>query len=138
MGRVIVFLIVISGALPPHSNAISEDGSNNANSHASVVLRDPFWPVGYKPTWMQDREEDTRQQVLAGKNGKSDWNAAMNQVVINGVSSRSGNEYVAVINNEVKRIGESVSLWHGGISYTWLVESITPPGSVKLRRVSAQ
>ena len=68
----------------------------------------------------------------------SNWKDAMKKVVINGVSSRADDEFFAVINGQVKSIGETVTLKHEGTIYTWAVDSITPPGSVKLRRVSAK
>ena len=136
--RGVIFTLMFISLAQQSSAVEPQNGSNNASTGAVSVLRDPFWPVGYKPAWTQSKEEYVQQQILTGKNGKTDWSIAMGQVVINGVSSRGGNEYVAVINNEVKLVGEAVSLWHGGTFYTWAVESISPPGSVKLRRVSAE
>jgi hypothetical protein len=137
--RILVVIFLLSSfAGPILSTAKPSDGTNNAKKGVVVASRDPFWPVGYRPEQPQDKKEVARQQILIGKNGTTDWNVAMNQVVINGVSSRGGNEYVAIINNEVKTVGESVSVLFRGTHYTWQVESIAPPGSVKLRRISAQ
>lgn len=111
-------------------------GTNNAKNVS--VLRDPFWPVGYQPASMPGSVEKDVEKTLTAASGSTDWKAAMKQVVINGVSSRSGNEYVAVINNEVKTVGESISVFYDGVRYTWTVQSITPPKSVQLRRVSAR
>jgi hypothetical protein len=98
----------------------------------SITARDPFWPVGYEPE-KPENVEVMKLQTLADKN----WNEAMKQVVIQGVSRVSG-EYCAIINTKTKRVGESVSVEYGGVRYTWRVDGITPPGSVKLRRVSAE
>lgn len=124
----VMFLIGVVGGVPQISSAKSGDGSVHA-------LRDPFWPTGYEPKIKGNPTAGTIQQRL---NGDIDWNKAMKQVVINGVSSRAEDEYIAVINNEVKSVGESVSIWYGGTRYTWKVDNITPPGSVKLRRVFAE
>ena len=134
----LVLLLGFCGLMPNISQAETGGGTNNANKEVVAIARDPFWPVGYQPKRIQGQEEIARQQILAGPNSETDWDVAMSQVIINGVSSRGGNEYIAVINNEVKMLGESVSIWFGGTRYTWKVESIAPPGSVKLRRVTAQ
>ena len=124
-------LVGMAGVLPKLSMAESNDGRINAKEDVAFVKRDPFWPVGYTPEREGSPSETTPEQ---GVGGSADWDEAMKQVIINGVSSRADNEYVAVINNEVKSVGEFVSIWLGGTRYTWVVDSITPPGSVKLRR----
>ncbi len=125
------FLMGVAGVFPQLSMAESNDGRINAKENVVSVKRDPFWPVGYTPEGEGDPTEITPKQ---GVGSSDDWDEAMKQVIINGVSSRADNEYIAVINNEVKSVGESVSAWLGGTRYTWVVDSITPPGSVKLRR----
>ncbi len=120
------------GVFPQISLAEINNGKVNAKEVA--VKRDPFWPVGYTPRQVQGSTAKAQQKM----SGRVDWDNAMKQVVINGVSSRAGNEYVAVINNEVKTLGESVSISYGGARYTWKVDGITPPGSVKLRRHSVE
>jgi hypothetical protein len=119
------------GVFPQISLAEVNNGKVNAKEVVVAVKRDPFWPVGHTPRQVEG--PTTKMQ-----SGSIDWDNAMKQVVINGVSSRAGNEYVAVINNEVKILGESVSISYGGSRYTWKVDGITPPGSVKLRRHSVE
>ncbi|MCK4564048.1 MAG: hypothetical protein KAU94_05190 [Verrucomicrobia bacterium] len=125
------FLMGVAGVSPQLSMAESNDGRINAKEDVASVRRDPFWPVGHTPEREGNPIAITPKQ---GVGGSIDWDEAMKQIVINGVSSRADNEYIAVINNEVKSVGESVSTWLGGTHYTWVVDSITPPGSVKLRR----
>lgn len=122
------------GMFPQRSLAETNNGKVNAIEADVAVKRDPFWPVGYTPRQVQGSTTKTQRKV----SGSIDWDNAMKQVVINGVSSRAGNEYVAVINNEVKTLGETVSIRYGGARYTWKVDGITPPGSVKLRRDSVE
>lgn len=129
----ILLLLGIVGFPPQPSQAKRNTGSVNALQGKAAGLRDPFWPVGYKPKPVVGSTTGMIQQMMSGD---IDWNEAMKQVVINGVSSRAGGEYIAIINNEVKSVGESVSIWYGGSRYTWKVDGIAPPGSVKLRRVS--
>ena len=125
------FLVGMAGVLPQLSMAESNDGMINVKENVASVRRDPFWPVGHTP----EREGNpTAITPKRGISGSIDWDEAMKKVVINGVSNRADDEYIAVINNEVKSVGESVSIWLGGTRYTWVVDRITPPGSVKLRR----
>ena len=112
------------------------DGIDNAKV-SKATARDPFWPVGYKPKWSIEKESDAHIEVV-GKEGSTDWNKAMEQVEIQGVSSRAGNEFYAVINGEIKSAGETVSVTVDDVNYTWMIEGISPPSSVKLRRVSAR
>lgn len=131
IGLLICAVIPVSG----QSNAL--DGMIDAKKEKADLKRDPFWPVGFAPTNLDDeaaRKAKEAQKASLNKN----WNAAMKNIVINGVSSRADDEFFAVINGEVKRAGDAVALNFEGTVYTWTVESITPPGSVKLRRVTAQ
>lgn len=108
-------------------------GMNDAQIEPATSKRDPFWPVGYVPRELQKKAE----VVVKKPTESSDWSGAMKKVVINGVSSRANNDFFAVVNGEVKSVNDTVSVTHGGITYTWAVANIKPPGSVKLRRVSA-
>ncbi len=105
---------------------------------APAVKRDPFWPVGYLPDRIRDAQLTDSQRALKSISGNEDWGAAMKGVAINGVSSRGNSEFFAVINGQVRRVGERVAVSHGGMSYTWVIDGIKPPGSVKLRRISVQ
>lgn len=122
---------------PQFVRSETESGKVRAKQKAGAVLRDPFWPVGYEPETVYRSEESDTPVRRKATPGGIDWEEAMKQVRINGVSSRA-EEYIAVINNEVKSVGEQVSIEYAGVKYTWKVESITPPGSVKLRRHVAE
>lgn len=113
------------------SQAKNISGTNDAPNDSSMSKRDPFWPIGYVPESLK-KKASVKKPVVS-----NDWNGAMKKVVINGVSSRSNNDFFAVINGGVKSVNDTISVVHGGITYTWAVASIKPPGSVKLRRVSA-
>ena len=112
-------------------------GTNDALEQEAVLKRDPFWPVGYTPKKIKSviPSENPKQSSVKVDNS---WNEAMKKVVINGVSSRADNAYIAVINGQIKSIGDTITINHGGTIYTWAVDGIEPPGSVKLRRVSAR
>lgn len=131
-GLVLLFAIGVAGVCFGNNSSSEKDHAVDAKKICVAPLRDPFWPVGFEPT-KKVNVEVIKQQSLADKN----WNEAMKQVSIQGVSSSSG-EYYAIINAEARRVGESVSVEFGGMRYTWKIDRIAPPGSVKLRRVSVE
>ena len=96
--------------------------------------RDPFFPVGYH---VKVAEQEKIAEVKKPLTLNEGWDNAMELVVINGVSSVSG-EHIAMINCETKKVGETVTVEYSGLHYTWRVDKIAPPGMVKLKRVSAE
>lgn len=133
----LTFLVGLNAVSDVNLNTNQVDGIDGAKVSAVAAQRDPFWPVGYTPKWIIEKQPKEEGAAVKYK-GTIDWNEAMEQVAIQGVSSRSGNEFYAVINAEVKSTGETVSVKIGDVSYTWMIEGISPPSSVKLRRVSAE
>ena len=133
---IVVLGLSVGMGMPTHAQTKLVGGTDDALTQKPVVQRDPFWPVGYQPEPVE--EAATEQKEIVIPKVSSNWNEAMKKVVINGVSSRASNEFFAVINGQVKSVGDTVTLSHEGTIYTWAVDSITPPGSVKLRRVSAR
>lgn len=121
-------------AAPAFSERTGGSGTNDAQQSASNAKRDPFWPVGYVP---ESAVKAVAEKQIAKSTANKDWSGAMKKVVINGVSSKGKNEFFAVINGELKGVDDTFSVQHGGTVYTWAVASIQPPGSVRLRRVSA-
>jgi hypothetical protein len=136
-----IFVLALGLCLSAVPSAFSQTnksgGTNDAKKDESVFKRDPFWPVGYVPENLKKAAVEN-DQIVTAPAVNNNWNEAMKKVVINGVSSRSDDEFFAVINGQVKSVGDTVTLNHEGTVYTWAVDSINPPGSVKLRRVSAQ
>lgn len=120
-----------------YSQTKQADGIDVALVDVSTVQRDPFWPVGYTPKWVVGNKPVEQGKVVE-QVGSIDWDEAMKQVAIQGVSSRAGNKFFAVVNGQVKGAGETVSVQVDGVGYTWMIERISPPSSVKLRRVSAK
>ena len=117
--------------------ASQSDGIDDAKDSTVALHRDPFWPVGYTPKWVTEKQQQEQGAAVVKQPESIDWNKAMEQVAIQGVSSRAGNEFYAVINGQVRSTGETVSVQIGEVSYTWMIDGISPPSSVKLRRVSA-
>ena len=132
-------LLLVAGMLQSGlCDGQARGGTDSANnSTIDSAARDPFWPVGYTPERMAETEASD-EVAAAAENENADWNTAMKQLVINGVSSRADNEFFAVINGQIKTVGETVAVVLGSSTYSWVVEGIAPPSSVKLRRVSVK
>jgi hypothetical protein len=133
----LTFLVGLKAASAANIETSPADGMDDAKVGTVVVQRDPFWPVGYTPKWIIEKKPQVQGQVVE-KEKSIDWNKAMEQVAIQGVSSRAGNEFFTVINGQVKSTGETVSVQLGDVNYTWMIENISPPSSVKLRRMTTQ
>jgi len=131
----VLLATLLAGLVMPAKGAGISSGTNNANEDRVAEKRDPFWPVGYTP-------KQSMRSAQQGSSGaapvSSSWDEAMKKVVINGVSSRKDNESFAVINGDVKRVGDTVSIRLGNLTYTWAVDGIESKGSVKLRRMSVR
>jgi hypothetical protein len=137
----VVVMILIAGftgtANFAHAQKAGTNGTNDALEHTAIPKRDPFWPVGYVPRNITSLVPSIKPEQSNEKVDNS-WNEAMKKLEINGVSSRAKDAYCAVINGQVKSVGDTVTINHGGTIYTWAVDGIEPPSSVKLRRVSAR
>ena len=131
---VVVVSVFITIAGPLDSEAETGDSADDA-SKALLDQRDPFWPVGYTPAGLVKIEQPIEAERPVVHQG---WGEAMKQIVINGVSSKGKDNFYAVINGQIKSEGETISVKLGDTVYSWVVSSIKPPSSVKLRRVSGQ
>jgi hypothetical protein len=130
--RVLVVLCLLAIA----AEAETAEGTQAAKEQGASVKRDPFWPVGYAPKSLKQAAPNSADPKKP-QTGNA-WSQAMKKVVINGVSSKANNEFIAVINGEIKGVNDLVMIRHENTMYTWVVDMVKPPGSVKLRRVSAQ
>jgi len=94
-------------------------------------LRDPFWPVGYFPdNWKTDQPTAESPAFTAS----SDWDAPMALVRISG-TSQMGGKAVAIINGDLKEIGDFVEVRYNGRVYQWKLKDINSSGKVRLERI---
>jgi len=125
-----LFLFVMEAIILP-LHVCAEETKQKDPACVYITKRDPFWPVGFVSKNLGKNNKIENK----GPKGPVDWKEAMNNVKINGVSKK-GTEYVAIINNRVKKVGDIVVLTFKGSRYEWIVESITAAGSensVKLK-----
>ena len=95
-------------------------------------LRDPFWPVGFFPeNWQADEPDENAPSPTSG----SDWDAPAAQIRVTG-TSRMDDKTVAIINGDLKEVGDSVEVSYGGRIYQWKLKEINASGKVRLERVS--
>lgn len=133
-GGISLVLTLATACIVLPAEGSDRSGTNDAKKVEAAIKRDPFWPVGYVPEEVvQAAPEKGPEEVPVGS-----WKEAMKMVSIDGISRSAGSEYYAVINGQVKSAGDTVSVQLGNSLYTWAVDSIEPPGSVKLRRVTVR
>ncbi len=93
------------------------------------MLRDPFWPVGYYPPDWQSADMNEDVSALPGSN----WDVPTKLIRVTG-TSRMGNQTAAIINGEVKSIGDLVEIRYEGQVYQWTLKDVKPSGKVSLER----
>ncbi len=95
-------------------------------------LRNPFWPVGYLPeSWAKTGEDEPSAPP------DTSWAEPKAQLRVSG-TSQMGDQTVAIVNNEIKSIGELVEIRHNGRVYQWKVQDIQPDGTVNLERYAVK
>jgi len=93
------------------------------------ALRDPFWPVGWKPpTFGRDGSGDE------DRSGLIRWDEATRLLHVNGLSRKAGGGYVAFL-ADIGIVEESqvVSVQYRGLTYRWRIKRITAEGIVPQR-----
>lgn len=114
-----------SPALPAPSTAVEAP----ADPAAPAELRDPLWPVGYKPpppkSKMEIKAEAVAKPVIVEAAPK--WDEALKLVNVKGIMKRSGG-YMAVINNQICSEKDTISAVYDGRKYTWRIGTIGERG----------
>ncbi len=101
-----------------------------AEAAPPVELRDPFWPVGYKPPPPKSKtakKVDEAPKPAAPVEIPPKWDEARKQVNVKGIMKRAGG-YMAVINNQVCSENDTISTTYDGRKYVWRIGTITEKG----------
>lgn len=95
------------------------------NPDAGVILRDPFWPVGYVPPAVAGRESLSARNsgTESGNPNKIPVSDLTAMLKIGGVV-RKGGRFYATINGFTVQTGEVVTAVSGGNIYQFIVEKI--------------
>jgi len=93
-------------------------------------LRDPFWPIDFFPPNWQRKVED--QGALNSGNADG-WTEASAKLRVGG-TSRLGDRAAAIINGELKSVGEKVEVLHEGKTYQWEIIGIGVTGQIQLKK----
>lgn len=100
-------------------------------------LRDPFRPVGYRsplaPADAPAPTPPTPQPSPRFAPPPELWEEARRLMVVQGITSGGGRR-MAMINNRVVSVGDTVELLYGGFLFRWIVDALDEHG-VGLKRV---
>jgi hypothetical protein len=129
-------ILLMGAALrAPSQDASSSVASATATERSPVqeILRDPFWPVGFFPEGWRSQSETQSEAGLEG----SGWKAAYAKINISG-TSRLGGKTAAIVNGELKVVGDSVLVLHDGLTYQWEIVGIESDGRIQLKRLGVR
>ncbi len=127
----ILLLALASGEIRAADEAAPAVPSAAEGEKSSRMMRDPFWPVGYRPTQSSGATESRAPSPEKGTDPvhfsslSPEEQAMIRRSMVVGGVLRLGTSYIAYINNSVVRAGELLRLDAGGRSYVFRVRSIS-------------
>lgn len=96
---------------------------------AQEPLRDPFWPIGFFPEgWKKKSSAQGGAEV-----DSTGWKVASAKIQISG-TSRLGGRTAAIVNGQLKGVGEMIEVTHEGKVYQWQIVGIDGEGRVQLKK----
>ncbi|MDZ4198949.1 MAG: hypothetical protein U1E27_06650 [Kiritimatiellia bacterium] len=117
--------------------------SSMSQLRAEEPLRNPFWPVGYRPAARPgarvtaDPKTAAEQAALEAVRLEQAWGTARARLVIQGISRVGDTRAIALINGKATEAGETVSLALDGMVFRWRIKAIDLSG-VDLERVDVR
>lgn len=103
--------------------------------------RDPFWPVGYDPETARieaERGGKSPDEIAAEEDKlKQNWGKAQAMLKISGLSRMGDQGYFAIVNGQMLRAGDTVSIEIPAGMFVWKIVDISSDG-VKLRRLQVR
>jgi hypothetical protein len=104
---------------------------SRTNRFLNKSLRNPFWPVGHVPEgWDAGASSAVSKKLM----DESDWAAPAAKIRVSG-TSRMGNQTVAIINGDIKEVGDLIFVEYNDRIYKWKLNGVKATGKVSLERV---
>lgn len=119
--------ILLMGTAAGHSEP-AESATNAApEAIALESLRDPFWPVGFRPVPVSEKqihEQVSRIREL------THWPT----LALRGITRTGKGEYIAIIEGVgLVEPGDIISMRKGGLIYRWRINDVTAEGISRTR-----
>ena len=117
-----------TAAAPGAESAVATDIEPPMDTEVShEALRDPFWPVGWKPAPIDATAPENPK-------GPIRWNEAARKLEVTALSRGADGRYFAIVKDiGVVEKGDTLSVEHEGLLYRWRVKDITSRGIVPER-----
>ena len=136
---ILIYLTVCIGVCSV--SAWGQDTDATPSDLAKSELRDPFWPVGYYPeSFMNTEEEEPEENIQDTEPEEKElplfWDEAQRQIMITGNSDMGRSGQFAIINGQLLKEGDFVTIDYKDYIYQWELMSIDE-GAVKLKRAAA-
>jgi len=119
---------VHTGALAAGAARISAGATGSVEtSSTNLMVRDPFWPVGYSPG-QEEPANLPAPQVEKRPEAPPRWKEATRSLRIKGVLRVSAGKYVAMINDRIVGEGDLIEAFFSGRKYRWRIKSVSREG----------
>lgn len=134
MTRTILILlplaVLLAGSAAPAQTGVVESAAvtNEVPPVDIMTLRDPFWPVGWRPpNFGREDVEDTGTAALQ-------WEAAGRRLAVTGLSKKADGGYLAILKGAgLVETGDTIAVKYQGLTYKWKVTKITNTGIIRER-----
>ena len=124
-----IFICMIL-AMGVASHGVGAEDSTNTPSARAVSpesLRDPFWPVGFRPIPKSEEERDAQADRIQEL---TRWP----KLILRGITRTGQNEYIAILEGVgLVEGGDIISMRKDGLIYRWRINEISEKGISRTR-----
>lgn len=125
-------MLILTTLLSTEAFAVEPTPPAPSGDHAAAgdfnKLRDPFWPVGWKPPSLGRVAESEDLAAM------SKWRAAERLLKVSGLSRKPDGTYLAILEKAgIVEKGDMVSVKYLGLTYKWRIKDITGEGMLPER-----
>lgn len=129
-----------NGATFPAETSVPAPSPPPGEPMPEESLRDPFWPVGFRPPTpvvSVERKPSGEEAQTNALVSQIDWDGAREQLMVQGVVRQASGGYMAVVNGQILEQGSEIEIVWNGVRYRWAVSQVTERG-VSFARRSAE